>query len=502
MKVFATLLTALGAAAALSISEINGNRYLSSFQDQNVSNVTGLVTAKAENGVYLRSTEPDDDDATSEGLFVFGYDVGGKVEVGDMVRMNGKVKEYRSNKNYIYLTELSNPSSVVVESSGNEVKPLIISVDTLSPPTEEFSGLDAGGIFGVPNDVNRVSEVNPKLDPTKYGLDFWESLVGELVTIKDAYQVSRPNRFGDVWVRGNWTVTGVNGHDGVTMLEGDANPEAIIVGSPLDGSKNPSDTRMGDFLGDVTGVVYNAFGFYRVLPLSSVSPERNASTEYPAVSFASKGSCRGITVADYNAENLMPDSAHMPFVVDQIVHKLLTPDLIFLQEVQDNSGATNDGVTSANATLATLAAGIEEASGVYYEFAEVPPVDGQDGGQPGGNIRNAYLYRPDVVELYKPNQAEPLDPNEVLDGPELKYNPGRIDPTNSAFDNSRKPVAAMWKTVRGTGKVFFTVNVHFGSKGGSSTLHGDARPPINKGVEKRTRQTEITAVSCHSPTLL
>ncbi len=72
----------------------------------------------------------------------------------------------------------------------------------------------------MPNAASTVSGANPKLDPTAYGLDFWESLVGELVTVKDAYLTSRPNQYGDVWVRGDWAVTGVNGHGGVTMLDG------------------------------------------------------------------------------------------------------------------------------------------------------------------------------------------------------------------------------------------------------------------------------------------
>ena len=252
---------------------------------------------------------------------------------------------------------------------------------------------------------------------------------------------------------------------------------------------------MGDFLGDVTGIVSNAFGFYRILPLTHVAAVKNATAEYPPVGFTSKSSCKGITVADYNAENLMPDSPHLPLVVDQITNKLLSPDLIFLQEVQDNTGDANDGVVSANLTLSVLCAKLEESSGVVYNFTEVEPVDGKDGGQPGGNIRQAYLYRPDVIELYKPNQGGSLDANEVLDGPELKLNPGRIDPTNIAYTDSRKPLAAMWKPVKGNGQVFFTVNVHMGSKGGSSSLEGDARPPINKGVEKRIAQNTAAAVS-------
>ncbi|OAA70293.1 endonuclease/exonuclease/phosphatase family protein [Cordyceps fumosorosea ARSEF 2679] len=485
-------LTAASSAVAVTIAEINGNRFVSPLNGKDVTNVTGLVTASNENGIWLRALQPDNDTRTSEGLYVFGKTILGSVKVGDIISLNGHVEMYRSNKNYIQLTELSRPTNVVVRSSGNRVEPLVIALDTLSPPTQDYSGLDVGGIFGVPNAVNLVSTSNPILDPSKYGLDFWQSLLGELVTVKGAYQTSRPNNFGDVWVRGDWNTTGVNSHGGITMLEGDANPETIIIGSPLDGSKNPNNTKLGDYIGDVTGVVYNAFGFYRLLPLTAVAVATPASTEFPPVAFSSTGNCRGITVASYNAENLAPDSAHLPLVVDQIVHKLRLPDLIFLQEVQDDSGPTNNGVTSARLTLTTLTDALFRESGVGYNFTGVDPVNNQDGGQVGGNIRQVYLYRSDIVQLYNPNQGGSTDANEVLDGPALKYNPGRIDPSNQAYANSRKPLAAQWKTLKG-GKPFFTVNVHMGSKGGSSTLHGDQRPPLNNGVDKRTSQNEAAA---------
>ncbi|KEY70719.1 hypothetical protein S7711_03217 [Stachybotrys chartarum IBT 7711] len=498
LKAIVPFVAAAATAAAVTIAEINGNTFLSPLQNTNVTGVVGLVTAINNQGVFLRSTEPDEDPATSEGLYVYGGSLRNQVQVGDIISINGRVLEYRSNNQQGYLTELSAPSGLSIVSSGNEVTPLVIGVDTLSPPTEQFSSLDGGDVFAVPNAVTTISASNPVLDPTTYGLDFWESLVGELVTIKDAIQIGRPNQYGDVWVRGNWTATGVNSQGGLTMLEGDANPEAIIIGTPLDGSRNPDDTKMGDYLGDITGIVYNAFGFYRVLPVTRVAPVANSTADFPPVTFESNGTCKGITVASYNARNLEPNSPHMPAVAEQIVTKMRTPDVVFLQEVQDDSGEANDGTVSAEVTLTTLATIIEELSGVVYNFTEVVGINNQDGGAPGGNIRVAYLYRPDVVELYQPNLGGALDANAVLEGangegPVLQYNPGRIDPSNSAFSNSRKPIAAMWRTVRGTGKLFFTVNVHFGSKGGSSTLHGDPRPPINNGVDNRFSQSEITA---------
>lgn len=43
--------------------------------------------------------------------------------------------------------------------------------------------------------------------------------MGELVTVTNAYGVSRPNQYGDVWVRGDWRVTGKNKHGGLTMSD-------------------------------------------------------------------------------------------------------------------------------------------------------------------------------------------------------------------------------------------------------------------------------------------
>jgi predicted extracellular nuclease len=153
---------------------------------------------------------------------------------------------------------------------------------------------------------------------------------------------------------------------------------------------------------------------------------------------------------------------------------------------------------SANLTLSTLTAAIRAAGGPAYAFTDVVPVDDKDGGQPGGNIRTAYLYKPSLIRLYKANPGGPLDANAVLDGPALKYNPGRIDPANAAWTASRKPLVAQWEVISSKSSskdldIFFTVNVHFGSKGGSSSLHGDARPPVNGGVQDRIAQSVLTA---------
>lgn len=491
------LAAALAVSSATTIAEINGNKFISPLKGQTVSNVTGVITAKGPDGLWIRSTTPDSDDRTSESIYVYGKTFGANLTVGDAITLGGKVAEYRSNKDYIFLTQISTPVLGQVVSRENKVAPLVIGKDTGSPPTEQYSSLDGGDVFAVPNNVSQISVANPTLEPKKYGLDFWESLVGELVTVKKARALTKPNQYGDTWVAGSWKVTGTNDRDGLTTTDKDANPEAIVIGTPLDGTKNPTETRMGDSLEEITGVVTYAFGYYRILPSTAlkVTASKKPLTPKPT-KLESKKDCGGITFGAYNVENLAPTSAHLPHVAEQIVDYLKSPDVVFVQEVQDDNGVTNDAVVSANLTLTTLTQAISAAGGPEYSFVDIAPVDDKDGGAPGGNIRVAYLYKPSLVRLFNANPGGSLDATAVLDGPSLSFNPGRIDPANPAWSASRKPLVAQWEVIGKKGKVsgnFFTINVHFGSKGGSSSIMGDARPPVNGGVDDRLEQATITA---------
>ena len=66
---------------------------------------------------------------------------------------------------------------------------------------------------------------------------------------------------------------------------------------------------------------------------------------------------------------------------------LESPDIIALEEVQDNDGATNDGIVAADQTLDKLIDAITAAGGPAYAWRQIDPVNDADGGEPGGNIR-------------------------------------------------------------------------------------------------------------------
>jgi hypothetical protein len=140
-----------------------------------------------------------------------------------MISLSGIVAEFRSSTapNDLFLTEIESPSSIVVISSNNTVTPLVLGKDR-SPPTQQLSALDVGpdGFLSAPNNVSRVETVNATLRPEKYGLDFWESLEGQLVKIPQPIAIDFQNSFGEFWVYGAWSVTGKNSRGGLSITFG------------------------------------------------------------------------------------------------------------------------------------------------------------------------------------------------------------------------------------------------------------------------------------------
>lgn len=164
---------------------------------------------------------------------------------------------------------------------------------------------------------------------------------------------------------------------------------------------------MGDTLAPITGVIHYAYGFYTLLPRTALTILHPSSPVLPpATTLTTSNTCHGLTFATYNVENLSPTSTHLPTIAAHIVDYLGSPDLLFLQEIQDDSGPTDDGTTTSTATLSALIAAIAAVSDAApaYSFAVIDPlVDNADGGQPGANIRPAYLYNPARLALLNPS---------------------------------------------------------------------------------------------------
>ncbi|KAI0373889.1 DNase I-like protein [Pilatotrama ljubarskyi] len=491
---------------AVSVTDIQGPAFLSPLRGQAVNNLTGVVTAKSSSGFWIQGP-PVEDARVSNGLSIFSTSktVLGSVSVGDLVSLSGVVSEFGSSgsPNNLFATEIDSPKNIIILSSNHTVAPLVLGRDR-SPPRLRLSALDAGpdGWLSVPNNQSLVDAVNATLQPDDFGMDFWASLEGQLVTVPQPVALDFENDFGEFWVHGDWTVTGKNHRGGLTIRtigDGppDANPEVVIVGSPLDGTKNPS-VSLGKTFSDITGIIAYQFGSYYILPLTAPTVVSTPDPDIPPSTIKpSKDACT-LTIGDYNVENLAPRTAHLPTVANHIANFLNGPDIVFLQEIQDNSGSTDDGTVSANVTLAKLATAIATAANTTKTYAslEIAPENDQDGGEPGGNIRTAYLYNATKLSLVPGSPAGgALDATESIIGSDgkvtLTFNPGRIDPTNAAWDASRKPLVAAWET--SSGARFFTINLHLTAKLDGSSTQGDARPPVNGGVEQRISQVQTIA---------
>ncbi len=69
----------------------------------------------------------------------------------------------------------------------------------------------------------------------------------------------------------------------------------------------------------------------------------------------------------------------------------------------------------------------------------------------------------------------------------LSHSPGRIDPQNAAWANSRKPLAGEFVF---RGRTVFVIANHFGSKGGDEGLTSHHQPPVRSSEVQRLKQAQ------------
>ncbi|WP_409252057.1 cell wall-binding repeat-containing protein [Bacillus sp. SCS-153A] len=460
---------ALKATDGLSIHDIQGEGHESPYKDMNVTNVEGIVTKlDGSNAFFMQTENPDDNEATSEGIFVYKRNSG--VQVGDKVSVDGRIVEYRedgySDANDLLTTEISG-SSITILSSGNSLPEAVVIGEDRTPPTENIE------------DDNMTS-----FDPETDGLDFYESLEGMLIEIPNA-TVTGPVKYDELPVV---TVTSADQvrtrAGGVLIQPNDYNPERMLI--DVDGINLNAKT--GDTLsGPVTGVVSYDYSNFKIRPTGVFPEVADGGTEREVTSI--EAGAEDLTVASYNIENFHKGVGEEKIsrIADSIINNMKTPDIIGLVEVQDNNGPDDDGTTDASESYQAIIDAIVTAGGPAYEFTEIAPEDKTDGGQPGGNIRVGFIYNPDRVQLADKEAGDASTAVGVTENG-LTHNPGRIDPTNEAFDDSRKALAAEF--VFNGEKVFVVAN-HFNSKRGDGALFG-AEHPIFLGSEvQRLKQAAV-----------
>lgn len=316
------------------------------------------------------------------------------------------------------------------------------------------------------------------------------TVLGPLTTFNETYLLASGLPSPSRNARGGLTLAAYDTKD--DNKRWDANGQAILISDPLDGSTLPADLVLGDVLQDVRGIVSYDFGVYTFLPLTAPRIQRKVKGGAQRSPFRSTGRCTGLIAGTFNLENLAStDAERITRIGEQISDYLRSPDVLVLNEVQDNDGANDDGVVTANQTLAMV---VEAIQGAQYAFTDIDPVNDRDGGEPGGNIRPAIIYRTDRMNLTAGiptgDSTQSVGVTKSGNGnAQLTLNPGRIDPSNAAWQDSRKPIAAQFELA--DGGLLFVVGAHLTSKGGSTTPYGPPQAPVNAGVQQRIMQATV-----------
>jgi uncharacterized protein len=462
----------------VAIHDIQGAAHRSPYAGQKVT-TDGVVIAVRSNGFWVEDPNPDANPATSEGLLVFT----GKaptVHSGDSVSVVGTVNEFRPGNaaNSLTNTELSGVT-VTVNASGVAL-PAPVKVGPGGLVAPKLPRTDA------PGDV----EASGTFDPTTNALDFYESLEGMLVEVDNAEVVGPTNSFGELPIVPGGTVASRTVHNGVLYSYGDPNAERLIAAPTM--APLPM-ANVGDTLpGPVLGFIDYDFSNFRldVLATPGVTP----GGLQPEVT--RKQRLLELAIATYNVENLAPTDPQAKFdrLAKGLVTNLASPDIVSLEEIQDNSGAVDDGTVAANATLDKLVAAISAAGGPAYRYREIDPVNDTTGGQPGGNIRVAFLFRTDrgVSFVDRPGgdatTAVTVVPRHLLTPAHLSVSPGLIDPGNAgAWTASRRPLVGEFSYL---GRQLFVIGNHFISKGQDQPLMGRFQPPARASEPQRHLQAQ------------
>ena len=472
---------------AIEISEIQGAAHISPRNGQTVS-TTGIVIGKFGSSFYIQDPTPDANPDTSEGLQVFGAAAAAGVSAGDEVSVVGRVTEFRASGTSLTLTELINPV-VTVLSTGNPLpSPTVIGTGGRIPPNAVIEDDATGNV-----------ETTGVFDPAFDGLDFYESMEGMLVQMNDLVATSFTfTNFGEIFVVGDngANATTMTPRGGIVISPGDLNPERMVIDDEWFKTGPPAMPAVnvgGTFPGAHVGILDWAFGEYRIqLRERPTVGSTGVSVRESAVAAGTDQ----VSIATFNVENLAGNEpvAKYNVLAGMIVNNLAAPDIVSLEEIQDNNGATNDSVVDANVTLDRLVAAIAAAGGPAYSYRQINPVDDQDGGQPGGNIRVGFLFRTDrglgFVARPGGDSTTPVAVVAGANGPELSLSPGRVEPGNSAWNASRKPLAAEFTY---NGHKLFVITNHFNSKGGDQGLFGPQQPPVLGSEVQRIQQATLVA---------
>ena len=327
---------------------------------------SGVVTAvfPEMEGFFIQG-EPDEDPATSQGLFVYQPVVDSSIQPGDLISVQGTVHE---------------------------------------PHTETQLFLEEWWIITSNQSIPVAIVLDPPMDETE-SANYYETLEGMLVTVDNPVKaVSPTNKYGE-------TAVVLPLFNDTHLMQGEQNGMAIRVDDASFVTHNDQASMLyaattGDLLYDISGPLTFNYGYFKIEPLAAPRVEQK-SQQIEALPPTSSDEFRVMT---WNVENLFdflephPSDPALPTVaeyrvgLEKIANTILladSPAVIGFQEVE------NIGVLEDLAEIPGL-------SNLGYQAVLLEGTDSR-------GIDVGYLVRGDVQimnvqQLPAPNELTPRPP--------------------------------------------------------------------------------------------
>jgi predicted extracellular nuclease len=491
-----------GDAGSLTIAEIQSDKHLSpyfGYKAKTQGIVIGIGIPDRYPGgteIYLQDDKESANAKNSTGLFVYVPDEDLDVESGDKIEIFGTIYE-ETNALGMSRTSMRDVESLKVLSKNNPLpKAVALGKSGRKIPDQKISSYHG--------DLNLKPSLN-----LQDGIDFWESLEGMRVSIKNprvvgfigGHEVYLDTKTHltlfvapeNVQTKSNLTPTGGMIVD---AARGDFNPEIIQIPTHVLAKDLKAEMifNIGDKIeGELTGILSydkNIFGDGNyVLILTGDQPAlQNNNNQIVPLNERPKSTIKPaedkLTIASYNVENLGGQQADRIARLSEVISQNLgCPDILNLVEIQDNNGEDFAGDSRANETLAKIVDGIT-CPNADYRPVNIDPILNAEGGQPGGNIRVSMLYNKNRVQFEPRGNPGPLTETIVLADGSLSTNPGRVFPNDPDFMGTRKSLAAEFIF---RGEKVYVIGNHLNSKLGDTSHWGNIQPSVSNSEKERTR---------------
>jgi len=442
--------------SVIPIRDLQGDSLNSPYADQSVTTV-GVVTGVMRRGFFLQTPNKTWDTKGSDAIFVYSPDWA--AELGSELEVSGECADFVKHETAKPVTQIYFDSVDIKSTRGAAIDAITLTHELLALPNDQLAIL-----------LNSLEGMLVAIDP---GQTF----------------ISPSNRYGDyvLCLDAGELEQGIvrTEHGGVIAQA--SNLQRWFPGFRVTNYNHAQRLNVGSkLLSRVQGPLNYRVDAYQV----AVSQPFKLEPNFVSLTKSSlKPSAGSITVMTLNCFNLDPHIESEERVVNPrqdidddwgegrfhtlaqaVALQANIPDVVALQEIQDNDGAEVTEVVDASDTYTLLIQTIEELSGVRYDFVDVAPEVGADGGQPGGNIRNGFLYNPERVSL---------------DEKSVKAIGGNLD----CFIGSRKPLVCEF-IEQSSGARLGIINIHLASKRHQESIFAPLNPGIDAKLPVRIEQVE------------